>query len=268
MVTQVNTDGDKMKFSVLGSGSGGNAFYVEGASGRILVDAGFSCQEIIRRLKTVDINPESLDAIIISHEHVDHIRGAGILSRKFNIPVLINKGTYQKAINITGEIEVPFFIHTGQSVTIEDITIETFTKCHDAVDPMGIALSCHGKRLGIITDLGRSSYLVEERLKGSNGLIIEFNHDIDMLEEGPYPLHVKRRVRSQEGHLSNAQAGELLSRLYHRDMNKIVLAHLSKVNNIDKIAYQEAQLALDRCQSKSGEIIVSYQDTPTPILEL
>ncbi len=257
-----------MRFCVLGSGSSGNACYIEGINGKVLVDAGFSGKEIINRLESLNIKPDTIDAIVVTHEHIDHIRGVGVLSRRFNIPVIMNKPTYNRIIKTIGELETPFFIHTGQSVTIEDITIETFTKCHDAADPMGVVLSTHERRIGIITDLGRSSHLVEERLKGCNALIIEFNHDITMLEQGPYPLHVKRRIRSSEGHLSNTQAGELLAKLYHRDMNYIVLAHLSKVNNIDITAYQEAENVLTGYDFHDGKIIISYQDRPTQIMEV
>jgi phosphoribosyl 1,2-cyclic phosphodiesterase len=257
-----------MRFSVLASGSSGNSCYIESMNCKILVDAGLSCQEIIRRLRSIDVNPGTLDAIIITHEHIDHIKGVGVLSRRFNIPVVTNKPTLQRALHLIGDIRTPFFINTGEVINIKDITVETFTKCHDAVDPMGIAISSNGRRLGILTDLGRSSHLIEERLKNCHGLIIEFNHDISMLDEGPYPLHLKRRIKGPEGHLSNAQGADILKRLYHDDMTHIVLAHLSKVNNIDTRAYREAEDALSHCNIQNDKIIISYQDIATPLMEL
>jgi phosphoribosyl 1,2-cyclic phosphodiesterase len=257
-----------MRFSVLGSGSGGNACYVETAHSRILIDAGLSCRELIRRLELVEVNPETLDALIITHEHVDHVKGAGPLARLLDIPVYINSSTLRKGLRILGNLSRPITIHTGQTITINDLVIETFTKCHDAVDPMGLIVSSDGMRLGLVTDLGRSTTLVEDRLRSCHALIIEFNHDQRMLEDGPYPWDLKKRIKGSEGHLSNQQAGELLKVVAHKDLRMVILAHLSQINNQTQKAFQEAQDALSRRGLNNTRIVVSYQDYPVSMVEL
>jgi phosphoribosyl 1,2-cyclic phosphodiesterase len=257
-----------MRFSVFGSGSGGNACYVETAHSRILIDAGLSCRELIRRLELVEVNPETLDALIITHEHVDHVKGAGPLARLLDIPVYINSSTLRKGLRILGNLSRPITIHTGQTITINDLVIETFTKCHDAVDPMGLIVSSDGMRLGLVTDLGRSTTLVEDRLRSCHALIIEFNHDQRMLEDGPYPWDLKKRIKGSEGHLSNQQAGELLKVVAHKDLRMVILAHLSQINNQTQKAFQEAQDALSRRGLNNTRIVVSYQDYPVSMVEL
>ena len=257
-----------MRFSVLASGSGGNACYVETARSRIMIDAGLSRRELFRRLDLIHIDPKTLDALIITHEHTDHVKGAGPLARLLDIPVYINSSTLKKSEKMLGKISKPIAFHTGQSIIINDLIIETFTKCHDAEDPMGLIICSNGLRLGLITDLGRSTRLVEDRLKNCHSVIMEFNYDPNMLEEGPYPLHLKKRIRGPEGHLSNQQAAELLGAVAHEDLQRVVLAHLSEINNKDERALQEAQDALAREGLNDTEILVSRQDCPTSIVEL
>ena len=257
-----------MRFSVLASGSGGNACYVETAQAKILIDAGLSCRETIRRLDILGVKSSHLDALVITHEHMDHIKGAGPISRRFDIPVYINRPTFRRGLRTLGNISRPVHVNTGQAIAIKDILVETFTKCHDAADPMGLIISSNGSRLGLITDLGRSTRLVEERLKDCKALIIEFNHDNEMLEQGPYPLHLKRRIKGPEGHLSNSQAGELLKIISHRDLDQIVLAHISKINNLPEKALHEAEEVLSGCKADNVNILVSHQDHPMPLVEI
>jgi phosphoribosyl 1,2-cyclic phosphodiesterase len=257
-----------MRFSVLASGSGGNACYVETDQARILIDAGLSCRELMRRLETVQADPKALDALVVTHEHVDHMRGAGPLARLLDIPVYINRSTFRKSLKTLGNLSKPMTIHTGQTITINDLSIETFTKCHDTADPIGLVLSSDGSRLGLITDLGRSTQVVEDRLRGCHALIIEFNHDQKMLENGPYPWEVKRRIKGAEGHLSNQQAGELLEAVAHKDLDLVILAHISRVNNDEVRAFKEARDALTRRGLKNTRIVISRQDNPTKIANL
>ena len=257
-----------MRFSVLASGSGGNVCYIETTEARILIDAGLSCRELIRRLELIKINYDRLDALFITHEHLDHIRGAGPISRRFDIPVYINSPTLNKSIRNLGNISRPVPVQTGQTITIKDINIETFTKCHDAADPMGVIISSNGSRLGLVTDLGRSTHLVEDRLNRCGALIIEFNHDLEMLENGPYPLFLKRRIKGPEGHLSNQQAGDLLKIISHKKLRQVVLAHISEKNNAPEKALREAKEALEGLGLNDTEIHVSYQDKPGPLIEI
>jgi phosphoribosyl 1,2-cyclic phosphodiesterase len=257
-----------MRFAVLASGSGGNACYVETERTRLLIDAGLSCQELMGRLEWVGVDPESLDGLIITHEHTDHVKGAGTLARRLDLPVYINASTLRKSMRVIGSISRPVTIRTGQSITLHDLWIETFTKCHDAADPIGLVVSSAGVRLGLMTDLGRSTGLVEERLRGCHGLIIESNHDVRMLEEGPYPLELKRRIKGPDGHLSNSQAAALLADVCHNGLNYVVLAHLSAINNTPEKAMNAATHALSNSGHHTAKVLISHQDTPSPMIEL
>jgi len=264
-----------LRFSVLASGSSGNACYVETDSVRVLVDAGLSCREIERRLYQVGIQPDSLNALIITHEHTDHIKGAGPLARRFDLPLYINCKTLERGSKTLGNLPRPVIVQTGQTLTIKDLCVETFTKCHDAADPLGLVFSpmggfstSNGARLGLATDLGRSTRLVEDRLRDCQALIMEFNYDQEMLEDGPYPLYLKRRIKGPEGHLSNQQAGEILTAVSNRSLRHVVLAHLSETNNHPGKAHQEAADALNECGFGGASISISRQDTPGPMIVL
>jgi phosphoribosyl 1,2-cyclic phosphodiesterase len=153
-------------------------------------------------------------------------------------------------------------------LTINDIRIETFTKCHDAVDPFGVIFSFNGARIALATDFGRSTGLVEDRLKGCQAMIIEFNYDQVMLDEGPYPLELKRRIKGPDGHLSNQQAGDLIRAVSHENLKFVVLAHLSETNNHPGKAHQEAVNALSESNLAGANILISHQDEPVPMIEL
>ncbi len=257
-----------MRFCILASGSGGNACYVETDSTRVLIDAGLSARETERRLKLIGIQLASIDALIITHEHADHIKGAGPLTRGYDCPLYINQKTLENGQETLGRLTNPVIVQTGQDLKIKDLNVETFTKCHDAADPIGLVISFDGFRIGLATDLGRSTRLIENRLKGCHALILEFNHDLRMLEEGPYPLHLKQRIKGRHGHLSNEQAGELLEVLCHRNLKKVVLAHLSRANNYPEKAYQHAADVLNRCGLGGIDILISNQDNTGPMIEL
>ncbi|MBW1779852.1 MAG: MBL fold metallo-hydrolase [Deltaproteobacteria bacterium] len=257
-----------MRFSLLASGSGGNACYVETNRTRILIDAGLSCREIERRLTRVGVPAERLDAIVLTHEHSDHIRGAGPLARRYNLPLYTNSRTLESGQKTLGALPKLELIETGGSIAIEDLFIETFTKCHDASDPIGLILSSNGVRIGLATDLGRSTRLAEERLKACQALILEFNYDPDMLNNGPYPLDLKRRIKGPDGHLSNQQGGKLLKAVSHRDLELVVLAHLSETNNDPDKARRTAARVLGKCGLEETDIVIGRQDEPGPLIEL
>ena len=257
-----------LKFSILASGSGGNACYVETKNARVLIDAGLSCREIERRMGLVGVNAGSLDAIVLTHEHTDHIRGAGPLARRHHLTLYGNRKTLERGQKALGNIPKPVVVQTGESILINDLTVETFTKCHDAADPMGIALSLNGIRIGLATDLGKITRLAQERLKGCRVLIVEFNYDPQMLEQGPYPLFLKRRIKGRDGHLSNRQGGDLLTAVSHPDLELVVLAHLSETNNHPDKAHREAVQALEDCGLRETRILIGRQHEPGPMIEL
>jgi phosphoribosyl 1,2-cyclic phosphodiesterase len=255
-------------FSVLASGSSGNACFIQSGHANILVDAGLSGREIERRLSRIGVAADDLDALILTHEHWDHVKGAGPLSRRFAIPVYSTRGTFEKGMKVLGDIERPIPIQTGQTLTLKDLEVETFTKCHDAADPFGVIVNCNGMGIGVATDLGRITTLVEDRLANCSALILEFNHDLQMLEQGPYPLELKRRIKGPEGHLSNEQGADLLGVVAHHGLRHVVLAHLSEINNDEAKARNEAVAALEKGGLDGVAISVSRQNEVLPMIEL
>lgn len=228
----------------LASGSKGNSLFVSCNNSSILIDAGLSGIEIERRLRHIKIDPERISAIIVTHEHSDHVKGAGILSRRFGIPVYITQKTYQACRNL-GKIEALCFFTCGTSFEIDSILIRPFSTSHDATDPAGLTLEYNGNKIGIATDLGIATRLVKEHLKGSNILYLESNHDPDMLINGPYPWHLKQRIKSRTGHLSNMDTGALISELKTDALKHVILAHLSEENNSPQKAVQEVSKSLN-----------------------
>jgi len=257
-----------MRFSVLASGSRGNAFYVEGGGSRVLIDAGLSGRAIEARLKAIGREARDLTALVLSHEHQDHVLGAGILARRYHLPLYANPLTCERAAKALGRIPDWRAVATGDCLQLNDLGVETFTKCHDAADPMGFVLSAEGVRLGLVTDLGRVTRLVEDRLRLCQGLILEFNHDPDLLEAGPYPLYLKRRIKGPDGHLSNGQGADLLRALWHTDLRQVVLAHLSAVNNHPDQARDAALRALADAGAPHIRLDVSLQAEPLPLTEV
>lgn len=224
-----------MRVCLLASGSKGNAIFVEAGATKILVDVGLSAREILRRLAVIGVAGTELDAILISHEHGDHIRGAGALSRKLRIPLLISYPTCRESLSTIGKTELVEF-ESGYPFTLKDLQIDPFPTTHDACDPVGFLLECRDGRVGIATDLGVATGLVKDKLKGCRALVLESNHDEEMLINGPYPWHLKQRIKSRHGHLSNAESAALLNEVIHPELEGVFLAHLSEVNNDPEVA--------------------------------
>jgi phosphoribosyl 1,2-cyclic phosphodiesterase len=218
-------------FQVLASGSRGNAILVSSSKTRLLVDAGLSCKELTSRLAKTPTEAKNLDALLISHEHNDHVSAAGTLSRKFNLPVFMTRGTLDNLPANVGRCASVTIFETGKSFEIGDLLIRPFATSHDAGEPAGFIIENDGVRLGICTDLGIVTNLVRVSLKGCHGLVLEANHDVNRLLEGPYPWFLKQRIRSAHGHLSNEDACNLLEALHHDGLRCVILAHLSETNN-------------------------------------
>ena len=228
----------------LASGSKGNSLFVSCSNSSILIDAGLSGVEMERRLNLLNIDPESLTAIIITHEHSDHIKGAGILSRRYKLPLYITPKTYGACQSI-GKIEDLRFFECGTSFNIDQIQVNPFSISHDAEDPAGLTLEYKNYKIGIATDLGIATSLVKEHLKGSNLLYLESNHDPEMLINGPYPWHLKQRIKGRMGHLSNTDAKILVSELRNDRLKHVILAHLSEENNCPRKAAREVSEGLN-----------------------
>lgn len=250
---------------MLASGSRGNSIYVSDGETSVLVDAGLSGIEIERRMKSRDLSIENIDGIIVSHEHSDHIQGVGVLARRYNLPVFISSATFNTASSQLGNIANINNFSCGTEFTIRDLTIRPFSISHDASDPAGFTLGCNGQKIGIATDLGIATAMVRQHLKDCCCLIIEANHDIPMLEEGPYPWSIKQRVKGRTGHLSNESSRELLMDIMHDRMSHVILAHLSETNNTPEKAFQVVTEHLtDSCINVS----VATQSCAGPIIHL
>jgi phosphoribosyl 1,2-cyclic phosphodiesterase len=250
---------------ILASGSKGNAIFVSGGSTSILVDAGLSGIEIERRLKSRGLFPEDLDAILVSHEHTDHIQGVGVLSRRFNLPVYISRKTQKAATLQLGNVYDLEMFECGSTFKIEDLTIHPFSVSHDAEDPAGFTVSQNGTKMGIATDLGIATSIVKNHLQACVLLILEANHDVDMLNKGPYPWPLKQRIRSRTGHLSNEAAKLLLEEVQHDRLAHVTLAHLSEINNTPQKALSEVSQSTTRC---NAHIDVAAQDACGELLRL
>jgi phosphoribosyl 1,2-cyclic phosphodiesterase len=328
-----------VRFTVLASGSKGNSTIVSGGRTRILVDAGLSCRELFRRMKLAGEEPETLDAIIVTHEHTDHINGLVVTARKLGIPVYFTEGTHRawmrwltprrqmtyaqwleqvraQAVERQAEAEsaqcdadcepeeldqaecemaetvpsamaaasepeasvrVPSrkedptwlpcveYFQSGQPFEIGDIAISPFTIPHDAADPVGFVFCAEGVRMAFATDLGYIPPNVKAQLKGADLLLLESNHDLEMLRDGPYPWSVKQRVLSRVGHLSNEAAADFLQNGYDGQAAYVILAHLSESNNLPELARVTAERALNgKASLLANRLILAEQNEPLP----
>jgi phosphoribosyl 1,2-cyclic phosphodiesterase len=255
-----------IRVAVLGSGSSGNSTFIASNGAKVLVDTGFSYRETARRLATIGEHPESLNAILITHEHSDHIGGLMRLAKKHRIPVYISALTRQ-ALPPNTELPCVETIAPGKPFVIADLTVEPFTIPHDAVDPVAFRFTAEGIHVAVATDLGYLPENVKHSLRGCYCMVIESNHDIEMLRNGPYPWYVKQRVMARTGHLSNAALGEFLRAEYDGEAQIMVLAHLSEQNNHPQIARMEAAASLDSRTSMHPKLVVSAQAEPTELFQ-
>ena len=230
----------ELRFSPLFSGSSGNATYVGCDDAHILVDAGLSGTRVSQELMRVGVNPVMLSAILVTHEHSDHIKGIGILSRKYDLPVFATEGTWREMYGKIGAISPRNMriFEPGQDFYIGSIDVTPFSTPHDAGQPVGYTFEISGAKLAIATDLGsvRDSWF--KYVKGSDAVILESNYDPGMLETGPYPYDLKKRIMGRHGHLSNDDAGEVAAELAKSGTRQIILGHLSKENNYPELAMQ------------------------------
>jgi phosphoribosyl 1,2-cyclic phosphodiesterase len=320
-----------VRMTVLASGSKGNSTVVSSSRTRILVDAGMSCRELFKRMRSVGEDPETLDAILITHEHQDHVQGLQVTARKLGIPVYFTEATHRAwmrwmtprkrltyaewltqrqeeaakkkaeaeaaAVPVEADAENPFYreaelaecaaeeeelkteqkaeadpcalpgveyFRAGTNFAIGDISVSAFTIPHDAVDPVGFVFQAEGIRVAIATDLGYMPPNVSMQLRGCDVLMLESNHDLEMLRDGPYPWSVKQRVMSRVGHLSNDAAAKFLESHYDGQASYVVLAHLSESNNLPELARVSAERALmDRMSLLGNRLVLAEQKTAT-----
>jgi phosphoribosyl 1,2-cyclic phosphodiesterase len=255
-----------VRFSVLGSGSKGNCTLVESGSTRLLIDNGFSGKEILKRLTSLGLAPEMLTAIVVTHEHEDHVKGVGVLARRLNLPVYANESTHRAAERRIGNLPLPREFGVGESFVINDLQLHPFSVSHDTVDPVGFVVSDGQSTLGYCTDTGKITRLIRYHLQKCQALVLEANHDVQMLHEGPYPIPLKQRVLSNRGHLANTDAVAFAACLAQDQLEVLVLAHLSEVNNHPDLVQREVRARLagnDRLQ-----VLLASQMQVGPLLEL
>lgn len=244
-----------LKFCSLYSGSSGNALYVSDGNTAILIDAGVSGKKILAALKTNDIDPGSISAICVTHEHSDHIKGLGILSRGLNIPIYANEKTWTAVKDKIGEVspENQHIFQSGETFMIRDIGVQSFSTPHDAVDPVGFSFLAQGKKITVATDIGHVTDALVQQIVGSDFVLLEANHDVEMLRMGNYPWHLKQRILGDQGHLSNESVANLLVRLIERGVSQFALGHLSKENNFPELVFQTVKNILLEKKMQLGE---------------
>lgn len=229
----------EMKFCSLSSGSSGNCQYIQTEKTKLLVDAGFSGKRIQELLKNINVCPTEINGIIVTHEHIDHIKGVGIMSRRFDIPIFANKKTWEEMNDKIGNIDEKNIkvIDNNEYFNYRDIDIKAINIFHDAIDPVGYILNYNNKKVSIVTDTGMIDDDLVGKIKDSDLYFLESNHDEFMLEMGLYPRHLKDRVASRHGHLSNRDAARTLTKLLKGNRENVILAHLSKDNNVPELAF-------------------------------
>lgn len=262
-----------MIFCSLYSGSSGNSIFLSGESGKILVDAGLPGKKIDEALKSIGQNPSDIDGIFITHEHIDHVKGVGVLSRKYNIPIYANANTWSGMENSIGKIKEENIkvMDRRSTLSIKDLSIKSFNIPHDAAGPVGFTVECGGKLASVATDFGIFTEEIKDNIKDSEVILLESNHDVNMLKFGPYPYNLKRRILSEVGHLSNEDCGKaIIDVLKYKNEKKIILGHLSGTNNHPDVAYQTVLDVLNSNHVKIDKDVIltmANRHNPSDIIE-
>jgi phosphoribosyl 1,2-cyclic phosphodiesterase len=258
-----------VRFTILGSGSGGNCAYLETDHARILVDAGFSGRQIRQRLALIGRTPETLTGILITHEHADHIQGLASLCEKLSIPLYCNRQTLEA---IQTQLGVKFdarIFATGSSFEVGDVSIDTFSLPHDAYDPTGFLLRTTNGNIGFLTDLGHATKLVLQRVRCAHQLVLEANHDVKLLQsDSKRPWSVKQRILSRHGHLSNDAAADVLEQIVGADLQDVYLGHLSRDCNRPDLAARVVGDRLRQLGATHVRLHLTSQESPCPTVEL
>jgi phosphoribosyl 1,2-cyclic phosphodiesterase len=253
-----------LRYSVLASGSTGNAIYIETEEVKILVDAGLTGKQIEGLFEQIGETPKDLNAILVTHEHSDHVKGLGVLARRYQIPVYANGKTWVEIDRLCGKIDMEqkFHFEREKSLHMGDLEIESYGVSHDAAEPMAFCFYHGGKKLSLSTDMGYVSDRIKRTLQDSDVIIFESNHDIEMVRMCHYPWNIKRRILSDVGHLSNEAAGEALTDIICDRTKKIYLAHLSKDNNMRDLARMTVHQILEQKGIDVGGTVTLHDTYP------
>lgn len=263
-----------MRMMTIASGSSGNCIYIGSDHTHILIDAGVSRKRIIDGLKMADVSIDDISAVFVTHEHSDHIKGLGVMARKDEIPVYSTQGTIDGiwGTSALGELPKALFqpIQADTDIQIQDLVIHAFSVSHDANDPVAYTVCCGGSKAGIATDLGYFDDYTVENLSGSDAMLIEANHDVNLLQVGSYPYYLKQRILGKKGHLSNETSGRLIDRLLTDHVKNIMLGHLSKENNYDKLAFETVRMEINMSESiykaQDFNIAVASRSAPSAVI--
>ena len=265
-----------MRLCSIASGSSGNCIYVGSEATHLLVDVGISGKRTESGLKELGLTGRDIDGILITHEHADHIQGLGVIVRKYETPIYATAGTIEaiKRSGGLGNIDGELFheVREDAKFTVKDLTVNPMRISHDAAQPVGYRISYGSKRVAICTDLGFYNDYTVECLKGMDALLLEANHDVNMLQVGPYPYYLKQRILGDKGHLSNENSGRLLSRILHDKLQTVLLGHLSKENNLPELAYESVRMEINMGDNpyKAGDfdIRVAKRSEVTPAVNI
>lgn len=253
---------------MLGSGSSGNSLVVWDEDTMFMIDAGFTGRETGRRMHQICQNPEDITTILISHDHSDHVKGAGVISRRYSIPITASETVLGGSVLSGQRLEGERNITSGRAFKIDDFRIKPFKVPHDASETLGFRIENDGKCLAVATDLGHVPSRVLKKLTDCDALILESNHDIEMLKTGPYPAFLKRRILSKKGHLPNTESGEALAKAISPNTKHVTLAHISHENNKPEIALKTVKSVLKTRKLGGVMIIPSSQNEVGDVVEL
>lgn len=259
-----------MIFCSLFSGSSGNSIFVSSGKVNVLIDAGLPGKSIENALSKINVDVSKIDALFVTHEHIDHIKGVGVISRRYNIPIYANSPTWTAMNKTIGKIkEENIKVITDKCVTIKDMSIINYKTSHDAASPCGYILESCKKKVCITTDLGFVTKEIETILKDADVILLESNHDTEMLKFGPYPYTLKRRILSNLGHLSNDDCGKAIVNITNNKYKRIVLGHLSKTNNYPDLAYQTVINILNenKIDISNISLTIAKRDTPSNYID-
>lgn len=247
-----------IKFCPLFSGSSGNSIFIKYKDTSILVDAGLSKKKIVEELAKIQEKPEDLDAILVTHEHSDHTSGLGVMERGYNIPIFANRNTWFRIPSSIGKIREENIrtFNTNERFYIKDMEIIPFRTLHDAVDPVGFSFYLDTKKISTLTDTGELSPDILDNIKGSDLLLLESNHDMEMLLNGSYPWPLKNRIRGKYGHLCNSTCANAVVDMIEEGLRVLVLGHLSQDNNLPSLAYSTIKERIEQCGYSVGKDIL------------
>lgn len=265
-----------MRFCSIASGSSGNCIYVGSEATHLLVDIGISGKKAEAGLEQLSLCGRDIDGILITHEHSDHIAGIGVFCRKYGIPIFATRGTIRAVLKNGGKNapdESLFHeIEADKRIIIKDLTVSPMRISHDAAEPVAYRIGYGEKKVAVCTDLGVYNDYTVECLKGMDAILLEANHDVNMLQVGPYPYYLKQRILGDRGHLSNENSGRLLNRILNDHMQAILLGHLSKENNMPELAYEAVrmEITMGDCPYKAEDfkIMVADRNVPSPVITL